>query len=161
MKILVLNGSPRPKGNTDVGLIHCVDEAAERAALYRDCEQMGVRNMADLKIALQYMTATVEEKEYSVIGEFTPQNAQGICVYCNHCQPCPMGLDVGLMNKYYDLALAGDEMAKEHYWKLPVHADACIRCGHCEARCPFHVKQEDRLKEINFYFQKEETNNVR
>lgn len=187
---------------------YALGEAAERAALYRDCEQMGVgisvmkpfaggqlldartslfkkslthtqcfqyaldrpavmtvlpgvRNMADLKIALQYMTATVEEKDYSVIGEFTPQNAQGICVYCNHCQPCPMGLDVGLMNKYYDLALAGDEMAKEHYWKLPVHADACIRCGHCEARCPFHVKQEDRLKEINFYFQKEETNNVR
>ena len=48
-----------------------------------------------------------------MIGEFAPQDATGICVYCNHCQPCPMGLNVGLINKYYDLALAGDEMAKE------------------------------------------------
>lgn len=112
----------------------------------------GVRNMEDLKTALKYVTATPEEKDYSVIGEFTPQSAYGICVYCNHCQPCPMGLDVGLINKYYDLALAGDEMAKSHYYKLPVHAEACVKCGHCESRCPFHVKQESRMEEINTYF---------
>lgn len=29
-------------------------------------------------------------------------------MYCNHCQPCPAGLNVGLINKYYDLAVAGD-----------------------------------------------------
>lgn len=178
---------------------YAIGEAAERAALYRDCESMGVgisvmkpfaggqlldantslfkkalthtqcfqyaldrpavmtvlpgvRNMEDLQIALQYVGASAEEKDYSIIGGFTPQNAQGICVYCNHCQPCPMGLDVGLINKYYDLALAGDEMAKSHYLKLPVHADACVRCGHCESRCPFHVKQESRMQEINTYF---------
>lgn len=114
----------------------------------------GVRNMADLNVVLKYVTASSEEKDYSLIGEFAPQSASGICVYCNHCQPCPMGLNVGLINKYYDLAIVGDEMAKSHYHKLPVHADACIRCGHCESRCPFHVKQEDRMEEINHYFSK-------
>ena len=63
-----------------------------------------------------------------------------------------MELNIGLINKYYDLALAGDEMAKGHYYKLPVHADACIKCGHCESRCPFHVKQESRMEEIKSYF---------
>ena len=57
-------------------------------------------------------TQSEKEQDYSVIGQFTPQNADGICVYCNHCQPCPKGLNVGMINKYYDLALAGDEMAK-------------------------------------------------
>lgn len=114
----------------------------------------GVRNMTDLQTVLKYVTAAPEEKDYSVIGEFTPQSAYGVCVYCNHCQPCPMRLDVGLINKYYDLALAGDEMAKGHYYKLPVHADACVKCGHCESRCPFHVKQESRMEEISQYFQK-------
>lgn len=114
----------------------------------------GVRNMADLQTVLKYVTATPEEKDYSVIGEFTPQSAYGICVYCNHCQPCPMGLDVGLINKYYDLALAGDEMAKGHYQKLSIHAGACVKCGHCESRCPFHVKQEQRMEEISAYFSK-------
>ena len=179
---------------------YAIGEVAERAALYRDAERMGVgisvmkpfaggqlldaktslfkrglthtqcfqyaldrpavmtvlpgvRNMEDLQTVLQYVTATPAEKDYSVIGEFAPQDAAGICVYCNHCQPCPMGLNVGLINKYYDLALAGDEMAKGHYQKLPVHADVCARCGHCESRCPFHVKQETRMEEIRQYFQ--------
>lgn len=57
----------------------------------------GVRNMQDLTTALNYVTASPGEKDYSVMGEFTPQDAEGICVYCNHCQPCPKGIDVGLM----------------------------------------------------------------
>ncbi len=52
------------------------------------------------------------------MGTFAPQEAEGSCVYCNHCQPCPAGLDVGLINKYYDLALTGDDLAKYHYASL-------------------------------------------
>ena len=99
-----------------------------------------------------YLDATPEERDYTVISEFAPQNADGICVYCNHCQLCPQGLNVGLINKYYDLALAGDVLARGHYSKLSVGADACVQCGHCEARCPFHVKQEARMREIAAYF---------
>ena len=43
-------------------------------------------------------------------------------------------------------------MAAGHYHKLSVQADACVHCGHCESRCPFHVKQETRMKEIAAYF---------
>ena len=73
-------------------------------------------------------------------------------MYCNHCQPCPAGIDVGLVNKYYDLALAGDKMAANHYDKLSVKADACIACGHCDRRCPFHTAQSARMKDIAAYF---------
>ena len=116
----------------------------------------GVRNLADLDELLKYPLASEGEKDYSVIGEFTPEAAVGNCVYCNHCQPCPMGLDIGLINKYYDLSLAGDKMAHNHYSKLSVKADACISCGHCESRCPFKVKQEQRMKTITEYFVKGE-----
>lgn len=112
----------------------------------------GIRNVEDVRQLLHFFDVPAEEKDYSVIGTLTPQDMNGICVYCNHCQPCPMGLDIGLINKYYDLALAGDEMAKDHYRNLSVHADACVKCGHCESRCPFHVKQETRMKEISEYF---------
>ncbi|MBD5149439.1 MAG: hypothetical protein HDT18_03505 [Oscillibacter sp.] len=76
----------------------------------------------------------------------------GNCVYCNHCLPCPAGIDVGLVNKYYDLALAGDAMAANHYGKLTVNAGACTGCGHCDRRCPFRTKQSARMKEIAAYF---------
>lgn len=112
----------------------------------------GIRNVADVKKLLGFFDAGAEEKDYSAIASFTPQDAAGSCVYCNHCQPCPAGLNVGLINKYYDLAKAGDTMAAGHYSKLDLHADDCIGCGHCESRCPFHVSQISRMKEIDEYF---------
>ena len=112
----------------------------------------GVRNRDDLKRILGFLTATEEEKDYSVLGSFTQKELNGICVYCNHCQPCPAGLDVGLINKYYDLAQAGDELANDHYAHLERKASDCIACGYCDSRCPFHVKQTRRMKEIAAYF---------
>lgn len=94
-----------------------------------------------------------QERDYSVISSFTPPAARGSCVYCNHCRPCPAGIDIGLVNKYYDLALAGDEIAANHYTKLAVSAGACIGCGHCDRRCPFSVKQQERMKKIAKYFE--------
>lgn len=111
-----------------------------------------VRNRADLRRLLGYFSAAPEEKDYSVLGTFAPQDAAGKCVYCNHCQPCPVGLDVGLINKYYDLARAGDKLAQSHYGKLEKKAGDCIGCGHCDRRCPFHVPQSGRMQEIQEYF---------
>ncbi len=112
----------------------------------------GVQTMAHLDTVLGFLNAGAEERDYSVIGTFTADTIMGTCVYCNHCQPCPAGIDIGLVNKYYDLALAGDAIAANHYTKLSVNAESCLRCGHCESRCPFSVKQEGRMAEIASYF---------
>ncbi len=115
---------------------------------------LGVRGKADLQKILSFCVAPQEEKDYSVIGTFAPHDAEGHCVYCNHCAPCPAGLNIGLINKYYDLAVAGDKLAHEHYHKLEVKADQCMKCGHCNSRCPFHVEQMERMEQINNYFKK-------
>lgn len=112
----------------------------------------GVRGLDDPDELLNYPASTQAERDYSVIGQFTPESAVGHCVYCNHCQPCPAGIDIGIVNKYYDLSLAGDKMAHNHYDKLQVKADACLKCGHCDRRCPFKVKQQDRMQSIADYF---------
>ena len=112
----------------------------------------GIRGKADLQRILGFCNAKPEEKDYSVIATFAPQDAKGVCVYCNHCEPCPAGLNIGLINKYYDLAKAGDHLAYDHYKKLEVKADQCVGCGHCNSRCPFHVDQMARMREISAYF---------
>ncbi len=112
----------------------------------------GIRSRQDLEDVLGFLQASEEEKDYSIIGSFTPGDAEGKCVYCRHCQPCPAGLDIGIINKYYDLAKSGDELAAGHYRKLEKKAGDCVQCGHCDRRCPFHVKQSDRMKEIAAYF---------
>ena len=114
----------------------------------------GLHSVADVKHLLGFFEAGAEERDYSVIGTFTPKDVTGTCVYCNHCQPCPAGLNIGLINKYYDLAVIGDSMAADHYAKLEKHASDCIGCGHCDRRCPFHVQQSSRMKTIAAYFGK-------
>ena len=114
----------------------------------------GIRNLDDMKEVLGYLDASEEACDYSVLGTFTPRDAAGTCVYCNHCRPCPVGLNIGLINKYYDLAKIGDSMAADHYEKLEKKASGCIACGHCDRRCPFQVKQSEKMKEIAEYFGK-------
>ena len=89
----------------------------------------GIRNLEDVKDILGFLDAPAEERDYSVIGTFTPKDVTGTCVYCNHCQPCPAGLNVGLINKYYDLSVIGDTLAADHYRKLEKKASDCILCG--------------------------------
>lgn len=112
----------------------------------------GIRNHSDLERILKYNEATDEEKDYSILASFKQVEHTGTCVYCKHCHPCPRGLDIALINKYYDLAMLGDELAKDHYHHLEKKAGDCIKCGHCNHRCPFSVDQMARMETIKNYF---------
>lgn len=112
----------------------------------------GVRGMDDLTRLLEFLDAPAEKRDYSVLGSMTPKAQAGMCVYCNHCQPCPEGISIGMVNKFYDLARLGDEMAAQHYRDLETPASACVACGHCDSRCPFGVHQSARMQEIAAYF---------
>lgn len=135
---------------TELTKNQCIQYCLDRPAVITVLP--GVRTVSDLDELLTYPSSTKEERDYSIIGEFTPASAVGNCVYCNHCQPCPAGIDIGIVNKYYDLARSGDRMAANHYDKLTVKADACLKCGHCDKRCPFKVKQQEKMQRINEYF---------
>lgn len=128
----------------------CIQYALDRPAVL-SCLP-GVGGVQDVKDLLGFYTTEVAERDYSVLSQATPANALGRCVYCNHCAPCPMEIDIGLVNKYYDLAKIGDDFAKSHYEKLSIRADACVQCGHCESHCPFQVKQMARMEQIKSYF---------
>ena len=130
--------------------IQCIQYALDKPGVLTVLP--GIRNKEDLKEILKFNSATDKEKDYSIISEFTPIEASGKCVYCNHCKPCPVGLDIGLINKYYDLSKAGDNLAKDHYKNLEKTATDCIGCGHCNSRCPFKVDQVNRMQEIKKYF---------
>lgn len=112
----------------------------------------GYGSEEELRQVLGFFDAGEAERGYSAISGFAPAETMGKCVYCKHCHPCPAGLDIALINKYYDLSKLGDGLAKEHYLTLEKRAGDCIGCGHCDRRCPFHVAQSRRMQEILAYF---------
>ncbi|MBQ4093810.1 MAG: aldo/keto reductase [Oscillospiraceae bacterium] len=99
--------------------------------------------------AASYCTATDEEKDYASVLANAPRHAfSGQCTYCGHCKPCPMDIDIAMVNKLYDLAAMQSELpasVKQHYSALEHTAAECIGCGGCETRCPFGVKITERM----------------
>ena len=145
----LLDGRTSPFGRA-LTKVQCIQYALDKPGVLTVLP--GIRGLQDMKEALAWLDASPEERDYAVLGTFAPGDAAGACVYCNHCQPCPAGLNIGLINKYYDLAKIGDAMAADHYEKLEKHASDCVGCGHCDRRCPFHVAQSDRIRDIAAYF---------
>jgi uncharacterized protein len=145
----LLNEKTSPLG-VALTIPQCIGYALDRPAVL-SCLP-GVGSLADMGAALGYFDASPEERDYSSIASAAVGTAQGSCIYCNHCQPCPRGIPIGLVNKYFDLAVAGDALAHDHYLRLGKKASDCIKCGECEKSCPFHVGVIDRMKSIRDFF---------
>ncbi len=100
--------------------------------------------------AVSYETADESEKDYaSVIASAPLHSYRGQCTYCGHCKPCPMDIDIAMVNKFYDLAAVQPSVPQSlraHYEDLPRRAGDCVGCGNCEERCPFGVKITERME---------------
>lgn len=100
----------------------------------------GCSNVDEMKAALAFLDATEEEKDYCAISENPVWKLRGSCLYCNHCLPCPVGIDIGMTIRLTDTAEYGTvaSVASE-YEALSSKASDCTECGICLENCPFGV----------------------
>ena len=136
--------SPFGVALTPVQCLHyCLTRPAVAAVM------AGFDTPEQVEAAVAYETAADEEKDYATVLAGAPRHAySGQCTYCGHCKPCPMDIDIAMVNKLYDLAVMQPEVpssVREHYAALSQHADACIGCQSCESRCPFGVQIAQRM----------------
>ena len=71
------------------------------------------------------------------------------CRRCNYCAPCTVGIHIpqlfvleGYLTRY---GLA--DWAKGRY-ETETKASACIECGACEGRCPYHLPIREMMKRV-------------
>ena len=112
---------------------------------------LGTKTNAEIDEALKYEIANKEERDYGeILGKLPRNNMDGKCVYCGHCAPCTVEIDIASVNKYTALVKAEKEVpetVREHYKNLKHHASECIKCGRCESNCPFHVEIIKKMEE--------------
>ncbi len=137
--------SPFGVALTPVQCLHyCLTRPAAATVL------VGFDSVEQVMDAVKYESADDMEKDYATVLAGAPRHAcSGQCTYCGHCKPCPMDIDIAMVNKLYDLAVMQPEVpasVKDHYKVLPVNAADCIGCGGCESRCPFGVKIVERME---------------
>ena len=144
--------SPFGVALTPIQCLHyCLTRPAVAAVM------VGVDTPEQMREAAHYAEATQEEKDYASVLAGAPKHAYtGQCTYCGHCKPCPMDIDIAMVNKLYDLAVMQPEVpasVKAHYEALDATAADCIGCGGCEERCPFGVKVVERMEKAAALFE--------
>ena len=114
----------------------------------------GVKSNVELAAALHTLEATEAERDFSGLLADFGRYVEGECVYCNHCLPCPVVIDIGQVNRLLDAARGGlTESLQRAYSALPVAASACTECGACEKRCPFGVEVVARMRQAVMVFE--------
>lgn len=110
----------------------------------------GYDTIEQVDAAVAYETATEDEKDYATVIANAPLHSySGQCTYCGHCKPCPVDIDIAMVNKFYDLATVQEAVPQsvvEHYKALKHTASECLGCRGCESRCPFGVAIADRME---------------
>lgn len=114
---------------------------------------VGYGSVMELEDCAGYEDATVSERDYASVLATAPRHpVSGLCTYCGHCAPCPVGISVAQVNKFSDLAQAQVDkgnpvpsLVRDHYLALDHQAGECIACGGCESRCPFGVEVVQRM----------------
>ena len=131
-------------------LHYCLTRPAVAAVM------VGLDTPEQLDDIAHYDKASAEEKDYASALAGAPKHAYtGQCTYCGHCKPCPMDIDIAMVNKLYDLAVMQPEVpasVKAHYEALSANASNCVGCGGCEERCPFGVKITERMEKAAALF---------
>ncbi|HWS29373.1 MAG TPA: aldo/keto reductase [Clostridia bacterium] len=137
-KLLTKEHTPFAKPLT---VAQCIHYALTRPAV--KSVMIGCQNRKEVEEAVAYLSAAPEVLDYTEAISGMNKDFKGSCVYCNHCLPCPVNIDIAAVNKYLDIALmdkfAAQKGAGEHYVALDTHGSDCIQCGSCESKCPFSV----------------------
>jgi predicted aldo/keto reductase-like oxidoreductase len=100
-------------------------------------------------VAAAESTAPLTSDEQTLAAKIAARLGDHFCRRCSYCAPCTVGISIpgvflfeGYLSRY-----GLEKWARERYATLNVKASACVGCGACEERCPYHLPIREMLKD--------------
>jgi predicted aldo/keto reductase-like oxidoreductase len=132
----------------------CIHYALSRPAV--GSVLLGCQSENEINEAVKYLSMDDSEKDYAKTLGAMRNDFRGSCVYCNHCQPCPVEIDIASVMKYLDIAKLDEgnipPQVLAGYRRIAHRGNECVECGNCETRCPFGVQIIDNMAEADRLF---------
>ena len=98
----------------------------------------------------------LNEQEKKEVEAFSAEMGSQFCRRCGYCLPCVQGIDIptqfileGYLTRY-----GLESWAKDRYAGQAINADACIKCGICEPKCPYNLPIPEMLERVHTNFTK-------
>ena len=116
----------------------------------------------------------LNESEFALLEEIAEEAANFPlvgCTGCQYCMPCPYGINIPGVFRFYDKSVIDETYVKTSGQKdfararrryLAAYdkavesvrqADHCINCGKCASHCPQHIRIPRELARINAYIE--------
>ncbi|HZW48851.1 MAG TPA: aldo/keto reductase [Bacillota bacterium] len=132
----LLDASDSPFGKA-MTVHQCVQYALDRPAVASVL--VGCKNLEEVKVFAAFSEHTAAEKDYHDILAAINTGGRKTCMYCSHCLPCPMHINIAEVTRLLDAAQNHciTEALKQAYENLEVKPCECLACGACVKRCPF------------------------
>lgn len=134
---------------------------------YMDHLQDNLENLMDLK------PLTEEEMDMlDALGKKISDFPLVKCTACQYCMPCPYGIDIPGIFRFYNEQINADSYVsskeQKHYARMKRkylleynkaipsvrQADHCIGCSKCVSHCPQRIKIPVELRRIDAYIEK-------
>ena len=114
------------------------------------------------------------ESEFALLEEIADEAANFPlvgCTGCQYCMPCPYGINIPGVFRFYDKSVIDETYVKTSGQKdfararrrylaaydkaveAARQADHCISCGKCASHCPQHIRIPRELARINAYIE--------
>ena len=90
----------------------------------------------------------ISEEEKAGFEAVRKELGENFCRRCNYCQPCSAGINISSVFLFagYLQRYGLEEWAYDRYQSLSVKPEACVDCGACEDRCPYHLPIREMMR---------------
>ena len=112
----------------------------------------GMYSVEEVQINAEAMSdpSPLSADELTAIDKVRSELGTSFCRRCNYCAPCTVGINIpgmflaqGYFNRY-----GLQDYGRARYESFGTKADACVECGECEPRCPYHLPIREMLKKV-------------